>query len=122
MKSKQEELKTINLRDYFKNLAHIWAYKMRILLTLLLISFSTHAMAEIEFPETKYIISDCISPTDPSYSWFGKSARVEDIVYSKKIKDFTYRLFIPNSNISQYGLFSIWLIDLQTFKLIRCPF
>ena len=122
MKSKQEELKTINLRDYFKNLVHIWANSIQILITLLLISFSTHAMAEIEFPETKYNISDCISPTDPSYSWFGKPARVDDIVYSKKIKDFTYRLFIPKSNISQYGLFSIWLIDLQTFKLIRCPF
>ena len=47
MKSKQEELKTINLRDYFKNLAHIWAYKMQIVLALLLISFSTQAMADL---------------------------------------------------------------------------
>ena len=47
MKSKQEELKTINLRDYFKNLANIWAYRMRIVIALLLISFSTQAMADL---------------------------------------------------------------------------
>jgi hypothetical protein len=73
-------------------LTNIWAYRMRIII-LLLISFSTQAMAEIEFPETKYNISDCISPTDPSYSWFGKSARVEDIVYSKKIQRFYLQAF-----------------------------
>jgi hypothetical protein len=47
MKSKQEELKTINLRNYFKSLANIWTYRMRIVITLLLILFSTHAMADL---------------------------------------------------------------------------
>ena len=47
MKPKQEELKTINLRNYFKSLANIWAYRMRIVITLLLISFSTQAMADL---------------------------------------------------------------------------
>ena len=47
MKSKQEELKTINLRNYFKSLSNIWTYRMRIVITLLLILFSTQAMADL---------------------------------------------------------------------------
>jgi len=46
MKPKQDELKTINLRNYFKSLANIWTYRMRIVITLLLISFSTQVMAD----------------------------------------------------------------------------
>jgi hypothetical protein len=95
---------------------------MRTFLITLLMIFASQVVAEVNFPETKYEIADCISPTDPTWSWFGKTARVEDVVYSKKLKGFTYRLYIPESDISEYGLFGIWIIDLQTLKLIRCPF
>ena len=95
---------------------------MRTFLIALLMTFASQVVAEVNFPDTKYEISDCISPIDPTWSWFGQIARVEDIVYSKKLKMFAYRLYIPESDISEYGLFGIWIIDLQTFKLIRCPF
>ncbi len=63
---------------------------MRAILTAiaLLMTLASQVVADVNFPKTKYEISECITPTDPNWSWFGESARVEDIVYSKKLESF----------------------------------
>ena len=78
--------------------------------------------AEISFPKAKYSIGDCITPTDPNWSWFSETAMIEDIVYSKRSEAFVYWLFIPESSISKHGLFDIQSIDMMTSKLRSCPF
>ena len=92
------------------------------ILLVLLMSSATQAAAHLNFPDTKYNIGECITPTDPAWSWFGETARVEDIVYSKHYEAFVYHLFIPKSAISPFGMFAIESIDYMTFKLRRCPF
>ena len=72
---------------------------MRTFLITLMMIFASQVVAEVNFPETKYEIADCISPTDPTWSWFGKTARVEDVVYSKKLKGFTYRLIFLKATL-----------------------
>ena len=97
---------------------------MRTILIIMALTatLGTQVKAEIQFPKTKYEIFDCITAIGPSWSWFGKTARVEDIVYSKSQKEFAYRLFIPDSDTSKFGLFGIWIIDNKTAKLTECPF
>ena len=51
---------------------------MRTFLIALLMTFASQVVAEVNFPETKYEISDCISPIDPTWSWFGQIARVSE--------------------------------------------
>ena len=73
--------------------------------------------ADISFPDTKYEVGDCITPTDLDRVWFGKSARVEDMVYSKKYEDFVYDLYIPESAVSIFGTFKLERIDHMIFEL-----
>ena len=87
------------------------------MITLALIAtLGTQAGTDIQFSKTKYEIFHCITAIDPSWSWFGKTARFEDITYSKSQMEFAYRLFIPDSDISKFDLFGIWAIDTQTAK------
>ena len=92
-----------------------------ILLAFLMTLGSQVGAADVSLPDTKYEVGDCITPTDPDWSWFGASARVEDIVYSKKYQDFIYYLYFPKSAVSMFGFFDIERIDYTTFKLKRCP-
>ena len=92
------------------------------ILLVVLMSSATQTAAHLNFPDTKYDIDECITPTDPAWSWFGETARVEDIVYSKHYEAFVYHLYIPKSAISPFGVFDIGSIDYMTFKLRRCPF
>ena len=64
-----------------------------IVITLALVAtLGTQAGAEIQFPKTKYEIFDCITAIDPSWIWFGKTARVEDVVCNVRLPvgHFTY--------------------------------
>ena len=90
-------------------------------LTFLMI-IGSQVYAHLNFPDTKYNVGECITPTDPAWSWFGETARVEDVVYSKRYEAFVYHLYIPESAISPFGVFDIESIDYMTFKLRRCPF
>ena len=92
------------------------------ILLVVLMSSATQTAAHLNFPDTKYDIGECITPTDPAWSWFGETARVEDIVYSKHYEAFVYHLYIPKSAISPFGVFDIGSIDYMTFKLRRSPF
>ena len=92
-----------------------------IIIIALLMTFSTQVFAQFDLPNTNYNVGDCITPTDPNWSWFGKSARVEDVVYSNKYTSFFYYLHIPESAVQPFGMFRIADIDEMTFKLRRCP-
>ena len=95
--------------------------KFTCILAYLSFSMGSPLHANVAFPETLYEIGDCITPTDPTWSWFGKHAKVADIVYSKYFGAFTYLLFIPESLIQPHGQFRILSIEDKTAKLSQCP-
>ena len=90
---------------------------MRWFAFVLCLMLPSWAAAEVSWPETKYAIGDCITPTNPDWSWFGKYAFVEDIIYSKSFDQFAYILWIEG----RPGTHSIWSTENETSKLTKCP-
>lgn len=78
------------------------------------------SFAEVRFPNHLYDVGDCITPLDPSWSWFGIVARVNDLVYSKEVGNFAYLLEFVSGDQNNV-LFSIAAIDAKTAKLTSCP-
>lgn len=97
------------------------AVKFTCISAYLSFSIGSPLNASVTFPDTLYEIGDCITPIDPTWSWFGKHAKVADIVYSKHFGAFTYLLFIPESLIQPHGQFNIVDIEDKTAKLSQCP-
>jgi len=94
--------------------------KVLIFLSLLLLISPAYAH-DVSWPKTKYNISDCITPTDTTWSWYGKTALVEDVVLSKYLNGFAYQLRIYGLNRQQSNKFSINSIDNFTAKVTPCP-
>lgn len=77
---------------------------------------------DIKWPKTNYESGICITPLNTSWSWYGKTANVEDIVFSKYLNGFAYKLHIYGMNRQQYSdLFSISQIDANTAEVKPCP-
>lgn len=83
-------------------------------------SSTSIAIADVEFPSTKYDIGDCIISISSTSSWYGKEAKVIDVVYGKFINGYVYYLQIPESSISLNGFFSIDYIDAYTSQVTQC--
>jgi len=79
------------------------------------------ANAHVTWPSTKYEVGDCITPTDTTWSWYGKTASVEDVVFSKYLNGFAYQLYIRGLNRKYFDKFSINSIDNFTAKVTPCP-
>lgn len=97
--------------------------KMMKILTVLLafVLSASYANAHVTWPNTKYEIGDCITPTDTTWSWYGKTASVEDVVFSKYLNVFAYQLHIRGLNREYFDKFSINSIDNFTAKVTPCP-
>ena len=76
---------------------------------------------DLKWPETKFEIGDCITPIDTTWSWYGKTAVIEDIVLSQFLEAFAYELHIYNINRAYYSKFAIVSIDNYTVKVSPCP-
>ena len=95
---------------------------IKIVLTTLAITASVScANAHVTWPNTKYEVGDCITPTDTTWSWYGKTASVEDVVFSKYLNGFAYQLHIRGLNRKYFDKFSINSIDNYTAKVTPCP-
>ena len=88
----------------------------RLILILVLIVPKIAVAQNIDCPETNFEPGDCITPTDPSWSWFGKIGIIEDIVYGK-VHQYSYFITIDG----KAGLFDIPSVDYAAVKLLRCP-
>ena len=66
----------------------------KLLAILSVVLFANQASADVSWPKTKYGIGDCITPTDTNWSWYGKTASIEDVVFSKYLNNFAYQLYI----------------------------
>jgi hypothetical protein len=75
-----------------------------------LLAVSLIALAGGAHATMKYQKGDCITPTDTSYSWFGKAARVEAVTAVDGYVGTHYILAFPNS-ISNSVIFST---DIET--------
>ena len=58
---------------------------MKYFIVILCYLLSLNVSAHIE--ESKYSRDDCITPKVPSWSWYGKFAKVEALTYDKKYSD-----------------------------------
>ena len=81
----------------------------------------SYVNAHVTWPNTKYEVGDCITPTDTTWSWYGKTASVEDVVFSKYLNGFAYQLHIRGLNRKYFDKFSINSIDNFTAKVTPCP-
>ena len=99
------------------------SFKMKQILTVLLafVLSASYANAHVNWPNTKYEVGDCITPTDTTWSWYGKTASVEDVVFSKYLNGFAYQLHIRGLNRKYFDKFSINSIDNYTAKVTPCP-
>lgn len=97
--------------------------KTKLLITILfaiLVLFTINVKADINFPNMKYQIGDCIISTDNGSSWYRKEAKVIEIVYAKGIQNYAYYLELPESTIAKNGFFSIDWIETNTAKASSC--
>ena len=99
------------------------SFKMIKTLTVILafVLSASYANAHVTWPSTKYEVGDCITPTDTTWSWYGKTASVEDVVFSKYLNGFAYQLYIRGINRKYFDKFSINSIDNFTAKVTPCP-
>lgn len=80
------------------------------------------AKQKIDWPTTKYEDGVCITPTNTSWTWYGKTAYIEDIVYSKYLDGFAYKINIYGLDRMQfYDFFAIPSIDANTAQVQPCP-
>ena len=83
-------------------------------------TFFSFANAHVSWPNTKYQVGDCITPTDTTWSWYGKTASIEDVVFSKYLNGFSYQLRIYGLNRQYFDKFDINSIDNYTAKVTPC--
>lgn len=77
---------------------------------------------KINWPKTKYEDGMCITPTNTSWEWYGQTGYVQDIVYSKYLDGFAYKIKIYGmTGVELYDLFAIPAIDTNTAQVRPCP-
>jgi hypothetical protein len=69
---------------------------MRLITLIFLLIAPSFVAAELEWPDTKYEMGTCITPTNTTWSWFGYTGRIQDIVYSKLTNSFAYKIDISD--------------------------
>ena len=86
---------------------------------------------KIEWPEHKYDVGDCLTPTNTTWGWYGATAMVDDVVFSKATEAFVYVLYmLERQNIGSLsetyklnliGYSTIVELDENTVKVFPCP-
>jgi hypothetical protein len=95
---------------------------MKYLTSLFLLALPSLVLGQdIEWPETKYRVGDCITPVDPLWAWFGEPALVTDIVYSQRYESFLYHLRIKEALNWVSNIDYVSAVDRYTAKLSSCP-
>lgn len=94
---------------------------MRHIALILILIAPNWAVAELRWPDTKYDMGTCVTPTNTTWSWYGKTGYIEDIVYSKFLEGFAYKITIRGLDRMQfYDLFAIPSIDANTAQVTPC--
>ena len=63
---------------------------MRFIVLIFLLIAPSFVAAELRWPDTKYDMGTCVTPTNTAWSWYGFTGYIEDIVYSKFLEGFAY--------------------------------
>lgn len=96
-----------------------------ILMVTIITPFISHAAYHqseiIDWPNAKYETGDCITPVDPVCDWYGKAAKVLDLMYSKDTKQFMYHLRMQRNGRFDGVVYFQQPIESLTRKLTRCP-
>jgi hypothetical protein len=84
---------------------------MKVLVSMLFGFVSSAWALEIVITDLKYRVGDCITPTNPNYTWFGKVAKVRMVGITDDARSTNgYALeFVKDSfenGMSNYGIFA----------------
>ena len=95
---------------------------MRLITLIFLLVVPSFGAAELRWPDTKYDVGTCITPTNTKYFWYGKTGYILDLVYSKKQQRFLYNIFIEGlGGQADMLLFPLAILDNNTAEVTPCP-
>ena len=95
---------------------------MKHLLLILLFITPSLALSDVNWPKTKFDVGDCITPTNTTWTWYGKTAVIDDLVFSKFLDGFAYQIHIFGLNRYEFfDKFDIPSIEDNTAKVTPCP-
>ena len=96
---------------------------MRLITLIFLLIAPSFVAAEIRWPDTKYDVGMCLTPTNTEYYYYGKTAHVMDIFYSKNTREFKYDIIIVDFNPghNQRLTLPVNMIDNNTAQVQPCP-
>ena len=91
---------------------------MRWIAVILCLMLPSGAVGQtFEMPQTRFQIGDCIKTWDKNISWYGKTAKIYDIVRSKRLNYYAY--VIETSPLKRREYVYIELTDNRSDK-VRC--
>ena len=94
---------------------------MRFITLIFLLVAPSFMAAEIRWPASKYDMGTCVTPTNTTWSWYGYPGYIEDIVFSKYLENFAYKITIYGvDSEGTFDLFAIYSIDTNTAQVIPC--
>ena len=89
---------------------------MKYIFALLFFMFPSLTAAHYyEGPPTKFQIGDCIKTWDKNISWYGKTAKIYDIIHSKQWRAYVY--VIETSRLKRREYVYIELTDARSDKV-----
>lgn len=91
---------------------------MKYLTLIIAFCFPSIVVAQtFEMPQTRFQIGDCIKTWDKNISWYGKTAKIYDIIRSKRLNYYAY--VIETSRLKRREYVYIELTDSRSDK-VRC--
>jgi hypothetical protein len=91
---------------------------MRYLIFVFALGFAEQALTQtFEMPQTKFQIGECIRTWDKNISWYGKTAKIYDIIRSTRMNYFVY--VIETSRLKRREYVYIELTDARSDK-VKC--